>query len=151
MKTTTLQQELITDPETAVGREYLLFLDYDRNPRILTTQQYAQKFSPFQGYFGPYHATISKQILDIPLFLGGVEDTTCSAQPSATTVPPFESHYTNWKGQTSLRRIVPEKVWYGSTAWHPEPQWLLTAWDTEKNERRDFALADFHRAESIKN
>ncbi|MBN8294587.1 hypothetical protein JI664_21620 [Rhodobacter sp. NTK016B] len=51
--------------------------------------------------------------------------------------------YRNWRGEVSDRVIIPRKVWYGSTKWHPEPQWLVTAWDAEKNADRDFALADF--------
>lgn len=57
--------------------------------------------------------------------------------------------YTNWRGETAERTIVPLSVWYGSTEWHPEPQWLLKAYDMEKGAQRDFALADFgHRAPS---
>jgi len=43
----------------------------------------------------------------------------------------------------STRTITPIKPWYGSTEWHPEPQWLLTAFDHEKHANRDFALKDF--------
>ena len=35
---------------------------------------------------------------------------------------------------------------FGSTQWHPEPQWLLQAWDVDKDAERDFALAGFHAA-----
>ena len=50
--------------------------------------------------------------------------------------------YTNYRNETAVRTILPEKVWYGSTSWHPEPQWLLDALDLEKGERRSFAMAD---------
>ena len=50
--------------------------------------------------------------------------------------------YTNWKGETRVRRIIPKKIWFGKTDWHPEDQWLLQALDTEKNESRDFAIKD---------
>lgn len=50
--------------------------------------------------------------------------------------------YTNYRGETSVRRIVPEKIWFGSTEWHPEEQWLLDAVDLEKNAPRSFALKD---------
>lgn len=36
----------------------------------------------------------------------------------------------------------PKKIWFGSTEWHKEPQWLMTAMDVEKNEIRDFAMKD---------
>lgn len=52
--------------------------------------------------------------------------------------------YTNYRRETSERTIVPERLWFGSTPWHPEPQWLLDALDLEKGERRSFAVADIH-------
>lgn len=56
---------------------------------------------------------------------------------------PVTLTYTNWRGETSARAIIPRYVWFGSTEWHPEPQWLLRATDTEKAAERDFALKDF--------
>lgn len=50
--------------------------------------------------------------------------------------------YTNYRGETSLRTIIPIKIWYGSTNWHPDPQWLLDARDIEKRADRSFALKD---------
>ena len=56
---------------------------------------------------------------------------------------PVTLTYTNWRGEKTQRTIVPRRVWFGSNDWHPNPQWLLTALDTEKGEERDFALKDF--------
>lgn len=56
---------------------------------------------------------------------------------------PVTLTYRNWRGEVAERAIIPRRVWFGSTDWHPEPQWLLTAWDVEKNAERDFALKDF--------
>lgn len=50
--------------------------------------------------------------------------------------------YTNWRGETAKRRIIPISIWYGNTQWHKEKQWLLKATDSDKNEQRDFALKD---------
>lgn len=50
--------------------------------------------------------------------------------------------YTNYRGETSLRRIVPERIHFASTEWHREPQWLLDAVDVEKNALRSFAMKD---------
>jgi hypothetical protein len=47
--------------------------------------------------------------------------------------------YTNWRGETAERRIIPIKPWYGTTEWHPDPGWLIKAWDIEKDAERDFA------------
>lgn len=73
-------------------------------------------------------------------------------QPPATRSyeEPVTLTYTNWRGETAERSIVPRGVWYGSTEWHPEPQWLLRAFDVKKQADRDFALKDFgKRAPSI--
>jgi hypothetical protein len=50
--------------------------------------------------------------------------------------------YTNYRGETARRVIIPIRFWWGSTEWHPEEQWMLSAWDVEKNARRDFAWQD---------
>lgn len=50
--------------------------------------------------------------------------------------------YTNWKGETSVRRVIPKRSWFGATEWHHEPQWLLWAFDLDKQDHRDFALRD---------
>lgn len=50
--------------------------------------------------------------------------------------------YTNWRGEYAEREIVPMRPWFGSTEWHPEPQWLLEAWDVAKGAERDFAIKD---------
>ena len=50
--------------------------------------------------------------------------------------------YTNYRGETSLRTIVPDKIWFGTTEWHPGSQWLLDALDLEKGQNRSFAMKD---------
>lgn len=54
----------------------------------------------------------------------------------------LEFMYTNWSGETRLRSVEPISIWYGSTAFHKEPQWILEARDLEKNEIRNFAMRD---------
>jgi hypothetical protein len=49
--------------------------------------------------------------------------------------------YINHKENLSLRRIRPIRIWFGSTAWHPEPQWFLEVFDLDKMETRDFAMS----------
>lgn len=51
-------------------------------------------------------------------------------------------NYTNWKGVTAFRRIIPKKIFFGSTEWHKEEQWLLEAYDVDKNADRSFAVKD---------
>jgi len=55
--------------------------------------------------------------------------------------------YTNWRGEKAWRTIVPIEIWFGSTEWHKEAQWLLKAVDIEKDAHRDFALKDIERWE----
>lgn len=50
--------------------------------------------------------------------------------------------YRNHRGETAERTVVPGRMWYGSTHWHPQPQWFLRAWDTDKSADRDFAWDD---------
>ncbi|MCK5605195.1 hypothetical protein KAR91_25110 [Candidatus Pacearchaeota archaeon] len=50
--------------------------------------------------------------------------------------------YTNYRGETTVRQIVPKKLWFGGTDWHPEEQWLLDAYDLEKQADRSFAMKD---------
>lgn len=50
--------------------------------------------------------------------------------------------YVNWRGVEAIRRIRPLGLSFGSTEWHPEPQWLLTAVDLNSGMGRQFALKD---------
>lgn len=62
--------------------------------------------------------------------------------PPAGDAQPITMTYRNWCGETGERTILPRKLWFGSTEWHPEPGWLLTAWDCDKEAERVFSLAD---------
>lgn len=64
-------------------------------------------------------------------------DTRFDGQPADVTVT-----YTNYRGETTTRKIQPSRLFWGSTEWHPEPQWLLEAWDFGKSAVRVFALKD---------
>lgn len=50
--------------------------------------------------------------------------------------------YTNYRGETAVRRIVPIAIRFGSTQWHPSPQWLLEAFDLDRDAQRSFAVKD---------
>jgi hypothetical protein len=52
--------------------------------------------------------------------------------------------YTNWRGQRSRRRIMPIRIEFGSTEYHPEPQWFVVAIDIEKTDERKFSMKDIH-------
>lgn len=61
----------------------------------------------------------------------------------ATEIPPLTFTYTNWRGETATRTVRPIGISYASTEWHPEPGWLLHAYDDEKKAGRDFAFSGF--------
>lgn len=50
--------------------------------------------------------------------------------------------YTNYRGEKGYRIIIPQSIYFGSTEWHPEKQWLLRAIDVQKQNSRDFAVKD---------
>ncbi len=50
--------------------------------------------------------------------------------------------YTNYKGVTGERKIIPIEILFGHTDWHKEDQWLLRAFDVQKNAERTFAIKD---------
>ena len=58
--------------------------------------------------------------------------------------------YTNWKGVTAIRHIIPKDIFFGSTEWHKEEQWLLNAFDIDKQADRAFALKDIKTWKEIK-
>lgn len=69
------------------------------------------------------------------------------ALPHPTTEPrkdilPFVFTYKNYRGEIATRVVTPISVRFGSTEWHPEPQWLMKAFDHEKQAEREFAMMD---------
>lgn len=50
--------------------------------------------------------------------------------------------YTNWQGQTRIRKLIVHNMLYTSNEWHPEQQWLLLAHDADDTNFRikTFAL-----------
>lgn len=61
---------------------------------------------------------------------------------------PLTFQYTNYKGETRVRTITPERVFWGSNEFHPERQWLLSAFEEGKGQRT-FALKDVAGLEVI--
>jgi len=50
--------------------------------------------------------------------------------------------YTNYRGETALRVVYPERIVFDATDWHPKEQWLLEAFDEDRNAIRLFAMKD---------
>lgn len=55
---------------------------------------------------------------------------------------PISVNYTNYRGENADRTIIPQRLYWGATKYHPEPQWLLEAWDQDRQAIRVFALRD---------
>lgn len=55
---------------------------------------------------------------------------------------PCEITYKNWRGVIAQRQVIPISFRFGTTEWHPEPGWLMLAWDVDKSANREFALTD---------
>jgi hypothetical protein len=54
----------------------------------------------------------------------------------------IEFDYMNWRGFAGHRRIKVQRIYFGSTEYHPEIQWLLEGIDMNKNDSRIFAMKD---------
>lgn len=50
--------------------------------------------------------------------------------------------YTNYRNETAPRIIIPKRIFFDKTEWHPEEQWLLEAYDLDKKANRSFAMKD---------
>lgn len=56
---------------------------------------------------------------------------------------PVSVIYQNHKGNTRTRRIIPIRMWFGNTPYHPDPQYLLSADDMDDGVTKDFAMTGF--------
>jgi predicted DNA-binding transcriptional regulator YafY len=61
-----------------------------------------------------------------------------------------EFDYTNYKGESGKRRAQIVSIFYGSNKWHTEEQWLLEAYDMEKQDFRFFAMNAMKNVQDIK-
>lgn len=50
--------------------------------------------------------------------------------------------YKNYRNEVATRTIIPIKIYWGKTDFHPREQWILKVWDVEKNAERDYAFND---------
>lgn len=57
--------------------------------------------------------------------------------------------YTNHRGETATRTVRPHSITFKATQYHPEPQWILVAWDIDKRTRRSFAMKDISQWEPV--
>lgn len=64
------------------------------------------------------------------------------APVDVTMIPPLRFTYTNYRGETAERQVIPREVFFGSTPAHPEQQWFLRAYDLDRRAERSFAIRD---------
>ena len=50
--------------------------------------------------------------------------------------------YANHRGETAVRRILPIRLEFAETEWHPGAQWILVVRDLDKGAERSFAVKD---------
>lgn len=64
-------------------------------------------------------------------------------EPVSTT-EILRFRYKNWRGEIADRSVIPVRTTVAVSIYHNDgkPCWIMTAYDTEKNEMRDFALKD---------
>lgn len=55
---------------------------------------------------------------------------------------PIKVKYTNYRGETAIRLIVPIRFFWGSNEYHTQEQWLLEVFDVERDAIRIYALKD---------
>lgn len=59
-----------------------------------------------------------------------------------TKIPKLRFFYTNYKGEQSYRTVQNPRIYFGNTPYHRKLQWLLEAYDCDKDDIRVFALED---------
>ena len=50
--------------------------------------------------------------------------------------------YVNYRGEKGVRKVRPLTIRWGTSDWYKTPQWLLMCWDLDKNDMREFAIAN---------
>lgn len=54
----------------------------------------------------------------------------------------IQFNYINWRGLGDIRKVLINEIYYGSNEYHPNPQFLMKAYDLDKNVERIFAMSD---------
>ena len=60
---------------------------------------------------------------------------------SESSYHPVKIDYVNWRGERYVRSVEPQSIWFGSTKFHPEKQWLMKA-RGEDGALKDYAMKD---------
>lgn len=60
----------------------------------------------------------------------------------------LDFQYTNYKEETSIRRVIPLRVWYGSNKWHSNC-WIMDAYDLDKQAIRSFNFDSIVKGKAV--
>lgn len=52
--------------------------------------------------------------------------------------------YTNYRGERAIRNIIPWMLQFRTSEHHHDLQWMIVAWDIDKNAWRSFPIKDIH-------
>lgn len=107
--------------------------------RILAENRFVEDPSAVgRGFIDLYH--IDSEV-GLRLFLDTIKRYQATAEAASDNVgQPVSILCTNWRGETAVRRVLPLRLRFASTEWHPGEQWLMDAIDIEKNAERSFAV-----------
>lgn len=62
----------------------------------------------------------------------------------ATAKSPVWLDYTNYRGERAVRCVTPKGLWFGTSDYHPERQWLLKVFDHDRQADREYAMSGIH-------
>ncbi|MGN4822136.1 hypothetical protein [Bacillus cereus group sp. MYBK139-2] len=62
----------------------------------------------------------------------------------------LEFDYINWRGVKGHREVKVVQIYFGSTEYHKEPQWLMAGLDLVKQEKRVFAMKDMSNVKDMR-
>lgn len=68
--------------------------------------------------------------------LARIPNTRAERIPGAATIV-----YKNHREEVTTLRIRPDALFFGTSAHHPEPQWLLKAFNLERQVMRTYSMA----------
>jgi len=75
-------------------------------------------------------------------FFGAKKDNGWRQSKMLTDKKAVRITYTNYRGETGERTIIPLELIFSKNEWHPQEQWMIRAIDVDKGAERTFTLKD---------
>lgn len=57
--------------------------------------------------------------------------------------------YTNWRGETAVRTVLPLAIEFGETPEHPEQCWMLRSFCQDRKSHRNFMMSKMLNVEKV--